>query len=80
MLTIWYGFTSFLLGVLLFFPIRKFILTLNVNRFQSKNNREITEEELAALKKKVTVIAGFISVTFAFLYNKIIVLKFFRLS
>ena len=69
-----------MLGVLLFFPIRKFILTLNVNRFQSKNNREITEEELTALRKKVTIIAGFISVTFAFLYNKIIVLKFFKMS
>lgn len=77
MLTVWYGFTSALLGALLFFPVRKFILALNVNRHQSKVNREITRDELASLKKKVTVIAILISVTFAFLYNKIIILKFF---
>jgi hypothetical protein len=77
MLTIWYGFSSVLLGILLFFPVRKFILNLNINRIQSKNNREITTEELETLKKKVTVIAAVISVTFAFFYSKLILIKFF---
>ena len=77
MLTIWYGFSSVLLGILLFFPVRKFILNLNINRLQSKNNREITAEELEAMKNKVTVIAAVISVTFAFFYSKLILIKFF---
>ena len=77
MLTLWYGFSSVLLGILLFFPVRKFILNLNINRLQSKNNREITTEELETLKKKVTVIAAVISVTFAFFYSKLILIKFF---
>ena len=76
-MVIWYGATSVLLGVILFFPIRKVILALNVNRLQSKKKRPITDEELAVLKKKVTVIAAIICMTFAFLYNKIIMLKFF---
>jgi hypothetical protein len=76
MLTIWYVFSSVLLGIVLFFPVRKFILNLNINRHQSKRNREITVEELALLKKKITVIAAAISVTFAFLYNKIVFLNF----
>ncbi len=77
MLTIWYGFSSVLLGILLFFPIRKFILNLNINRQQSKINREITAEELEVLQKKVTVIAAVISITFAFVYTKLVLLKFF---
>lgn len=77
MLTIWYGFSSVLLGILLFFPIRKFILNLNINRQQSKINREITTEELEVLQKKVTVIAAVISITFAFVYTKLVLLKFF---
>jgi len=76
MLTLWYGFSSVLLGIALFFPVRKFILNLNINRFQSKMNREITVAELALLKKKITVLAAIISVTFAFLYNKIVFLNF----
>jgi len=65
----WYGITSALLGVLLFFPIRKVILALNVNRLQNKEKRPITDEELATLKRKITVIAAVICMTFAFLYN-----------
>ena len=76
-MVIWYGATSVLLGVILFFPIRKVILALNVNRLQSKKKRPITDEELEALKKKVTIIAAIICMTFAFLYNKFIMLKFF---
>jgi hypothetical protein len=76
MLTIWYGFSSVLLGILLFFPVRKFILTLNINRLQSKTNREITAEELEVLQKKGTVIAAVISITFAFFYTKLVLLKF----
>jgi hypothetical protein len=79
-MTIWYGCSSVLLGVLLFFPVKKLILALNVNRRQSRMQREITAEELAALQKRVIVIAAFIAVTFAFLYNKLVLLRFFASS
>ncbi len=74
---IWYGVTSALLGVILFFPVRKVILALNVNRHQSKTKKPITDEELEILKKKATIIAAIVCMTFAFLYNKVIMLKFF---
>ena len=77
MLTIWYGFSSVLLGILLFFPIRKFILNLNINRLQNKMNREITAEELEVLQKKGAIIAAIISITFAFFYTKLVLIKFF---
>ncbi|KPK27273.1 MAG: hypothetical protein AMJ61_06215 [Desulfobacterales bacterium SG8_35_2] len=78
MLTFWYGITSFLFAVVLFFPVRKLLLAMNINRFQAKNKRAINEEEVQVLKKKVNVIAAIISVTFAFFYNKYMIVKFFQ--
>ena len=77
-MVIWYGVTSVLLGVILFFPVRKVILSLNVNRHQAKTKRQITEEELEVLKKRATIIAAIVCMTFAFLYNKFIMLKFYE--
>ena len=78
MLTFWYGITSFLFSAVLFFPVRKLLLAININRIQAKNKRAITEEELLTLRKKVNVIAAIISVTFAFFYNKYMMVKFFK--
>ena len=78
MLTFWYGITSFLFAAVLFFPVRKLLLAININRIQAKNKRAITEEELLTLRKKVNVIAAIISVTFAFFYNKYMMVKFFK--
>ena len=75
---IWYGITSFIFAGVLFFPVRKLLMAININRIQAKNKRAITEEELQSLKKKVNVIAALISVTFAFFYNKYMMLKFFK--
>ena len=78
MLTLWYGITSFLFAAVLFFPVRKLLMAININRIQAKNKRAITEEEKQILKKKVTIIASIIAVTFAFFYNKFIMVKFFK--
>jgi hypothetical protein len=78
MLTLWYGITSFLFAAVLFLPVRKLLLSININRIQAKNKRALTEEEMQALKKKVNIIASLIAVTFAFFYNKFIMLKFFK--
>ena len=77
MITFWYGITSFVFAAVLFFPVRKFLMAININRIQNKNKRAVTEEEVLALRKKVNIIAAIISVTFAFFYNKFIVVQFF---
>ena len=77
MQTLWFGVTSFIFAVVLFFPVRKLLLAININRIQNKNKRAVTEEEIEILKKKVTVIAAIISASFAFFYNKYMMLKFF---
>ena len=75
--TLWYGASSLLLGIVLFFPLRKLMLAMNVNRQQRKLNRELTDEEHERLKGKVTILAAFIAVTFAFFYNRFLFFKFF---
>jgi len=78
MQTVWYGVTSFIFAAVLFFPVRKLLLAININRFQNKNKRAVTEDEIETMKKKVNVIATIIAVTFAFFYNKYMMLKFFQ--
>ena len=78
MITFWYGATSFLFAAVLFFPVRKLLMGININRIQRKNKRAVTEEELKILKKKVNVVAAIIAVSFAFFYNKYMMLKFFQ--
>jgi hypothetical protein len=78
MLTLWYGLTSFIFAVILFFPVRKLLMAININRIQAKNKRAVTEEELAILKKKVNVVAAIIAATIAFFYNKYMMVKFFK--
>lgn len=75
-MTIWYGVTSFVFGLVLYFPLRKFMLSMAINRNQAKLNRQLTEEEAAKLKRKIWIIAAIISITFAFIYNKIIMTRF----
>ena len=75
-ISFWYGITSFLFAAVLFFPVRKLLMAININRIQNKNKRAVTEEEVLALRKKVNIIAAIISVTFAFLYNKLMIVQF----
>jgi hypothetical protein len=72
---LYYGITSIVFGILLFFPVRKLILAINVNRHQRKVGRAITDEEREILSRKVTVVAALIAVTFAFLYNRFLLAK-----
>jgi len=78
MITIWYGVTSFLFGILLFFPVRKLFMALNINRHQAKTKKPITPEQLEALKKKVNIIAAILAMSFAFFYNKFMIVKYFQ--
>jgi len=77
MISFWYGVTSFVFAAVLFFPVRKLLMSININRIQNKNKRAVTEEEVLALRKKVNIIAAIISVTFAFFYNKFMIVQFF---
>ena len=74
---IWYGISSFLLGWILFYPTRKLITGMAVNKFQRKENRQATPEEIERIRKKTTLYAATLAITFAFLYNKFVMFKYF---
>ena len=71
----WYGLSSFLLGLLLFWPLRKLILALSISRHQRRIQADIDAADRERLRQRVTWVAAFIAMTFAFLYNHFI---FFR--
>ena len=73
----WYGLSSLVLGTVLFFPMRKLILAMAVNRHQRKVQRAITAEELEVLNKKMTLTAAVVAVTFAFIYTRYLMASFF---
>ena len=71
-MVIWYGITSVILGVILYFPARKMIYYMMANRLQAKLKRALTEEELARVQRKAYVTAAAVAITFAFIYNRFI--------
>ena len=77
MYEIWYGITSIIFGALLFIPMRKIIYSMAYNRYTSKNKKEPTDEQAKAIKKRSDLIAGILSITFAFIYNKVVMFKYF---
>ena len=68
-LLVWYGLSSFILGLVLFLPVRKLILAVSVNRYQRRTQEAITAEALEKLKQRNSVVAAIVSMTFAFLYT-----------
>jgi len=76
-MTIWYGLSSALLGALLFFPMRKVITGMQVGRIRQREKREPSDEELRHLQRRAALWAAVIAMTFAFFYNKFIMIKFF---
>jgi hypothetical protein len=53
-------------------------MALNINRHQAKTKKAITSEELEILKKKVNIIAAILTMSFAFFYNKVMIIKYFQ--
>ena len=73
----WYGLSSFLLGFVLFWPLRKLMMAISVNRYQRQTQAAISEEALDKLRHKMSLIAAVIAMTFAFLYNRFVMMQYF---
>jgi hypothetical protein len=77
---VWYWVSSIFLAVLLFRPTKKFILVQRVRKAERKLKRELTEEERKDLEKRTVPITAFIVITFAFLFNNVIMGKYYGLK
>jgi len=80
MYEIWYGVTSLGFGLLLYIPVNKVIFGMAIGRLQRKEGREAFDEEKAKIRARVSLIAIILSVTFAFIYNKYLMVKFFGVA
>ncbi len=67
---LWYWGTSFLLALLLYFPITKLIWTIQVRKLERKLGRATTENEREQQHRRAKMIAGVIAITFSFLFNR----------
>jgi len=72
----WYGLSSVVFGVILYFPTRKLVLGMMINKQQRKLNRELTDEERDPIRRRAYVSAAIVAMTFAFLYNRYIMKAF----
>ena len=66
---LWFYGWSTLLAVLLYFPVSKLVWTLSVRRRQRKQERQLTQAELAGQMQRARFITVFLVVLFALLFN-----------
>ena len=78
MFEIYYGISSLILSVLLYFPVKKFVLVYAANRQMAKLKRNLTEEELAVIEKRSKILGAILAVTFAFVFNKVMLLRLYQ--
>ena len=76
-LYIWKWLSTIILAVLLWRPVKKFILAQRINKAERKEKRQLTDEEKNILEKKTIPMTAFIVVTFALLFNNILFAKFY---
>ncbi len=76
-LLIWYLISSIMLAAALFRPIRKFIFVQMVRKAERTLKRDLTEQERKEIEKKIIPMTAFIVVTFAFIFNKILIYNCF---
>jgi hypothetical protein len=66
----WYWGTTVVLALLLFFPVSRLIWVGRVRRLERKLGRQATPEEREPLRRSSRIVAAVIAITFAFLYNR----------
>jgi len=74
---IWYWISSIGLAALLFRPTKKMIFGQRLRKSEHKLGRPLTEDERQDLEKRTIPITVFIVVTFSFLFNSVIMNKYF---
>lgn len=77
-MTIWYWVSSLGLAALLFRPTKKFILVQRLKRTAAKLKRQLTEDEIKDLEKRTIPWAVFIVITFSFLFNSVVMGKYYK--
>ena len=72
-----YWITSFALALAIYKPAKKLIVVQKVRRAERKLKRDTTEEERKEIERRSIPMIIFIVMAFAFLFNKVIMSKFY---
>ncbi len=68
----WFWITTWLLAILLYFPVHRLIWVMRVRRLEARTGNKPAGEEVEALRLKTRIVAGFIVLTFAYLFNHVV--------
>ena len=63
--------------MLLFRPAKKFILVQRIRKIERKDKRKLSEEEITEIEKKTIPMTVFIVLSFALIFNRILMGKYF---
>ncbi|UCD35167.1 MAG: hypothetical protein JSU90_12900 [Nitrospiraceae bacterium] len=77
-LDVWRWASSLILAVLLFIPVKRLIFVQKVRRAEGKLKRQVTEDERKEIERRTIPITAFIVILFSFLFNSMIMSKYFR--
>ena len=77
-LDVWRWVSSLILAVLLFMPAKRLIFVQKVRRAEGKLKRRLTEDERKDIERRTIPVTAFIVILFSFLFNSIIMGKYFR--
>ncbi len=68
----WFWITTWLLAILLYFPVHRLIWVMRVRRLEARTCNKPSGEEVEALRLKTRIGAGLIVLTFAYLFNHVV--------
>ena len=69
---VWFWITTWLLALLLYFPVHRLIWVMRVRRLEARTGNKPTGEEVEALRVRTRIVTGLIVITFAYLFNHVV--------
>ena len=69
---LWFWITTWLLAILLYFPVHRLIWVMRVRRLEARTGSKPTDEEIETLRVKTRIVTGLIVLTFAYLFNHVV--------
>lgn len=69
---VWFWITTWLLAILLYFPVHRLIWVTRVRRLEARTGNKPNDEEIEALRVKTRIVTGLIVLTFAYLFNHVV--------
>jgi hypothetical protein len=76
-LVLWYWLSTLILATLLYKPVQRAIVVRRVRKLEKALKRETTPEEQEAVKRKAIPLVVAIVMTFAFIFNKVLIGRFY---